>query len=764
MPTPRESYTNTVERQGFTGARLRPADFGAAGETLARAGQNFGNALGNTSDNLLKIQKQDADTAAQEADNARNVEWQTALAEFQTLQGKAAVDAARDLPKKLDEINRRVAGEVIKDNAWARKTYDEIGERRRADMIAPIVRHTATQRVAWRKEVTQQGFENALNDASAHWDDPKIVDENITTAGNHAVANLMVDGTRDPAAIEAGRRSGQGKAIAQVAKRIELEKGAQAAQAFIKQREDKMDPTDYTDLLTTLAPRAQDEESDQLIDGFVQHVGGLTTDQYYKGDEQGPKLNPPSPEIPDHRETPVDLVAGHVITSGIGHRTAPLKPDGTRGSSNHAGIDLGYRDGTPVPVSLSGIAHVHNQGDKGYGLYVEVDHGNGLTTRYAHLSSTKIKDGDVVKRGDVIALSGHSGGVAPHLHYEARQNGEPIDPRSLNGRQLTVGGHALAQSLSARAVAPAPGEKQIDLEATIAKIKEAGFTPRFEQVMIAKAKERYGLGKQIKADQEDQVRESVAGYLNTLDNPESFTSIDQLPLDIRHSLIDHPELEQGYRRWAQNNADAIQAKIDAKDSKARTEAATQADLEIATMLYARPDAFKKIDFTDPRQVGNLSSADRMKYMGVQSSLEKSDNGSAKTANYDAIRTAVNRFAGKKPPSDVGLAYEEAARREEQWISQHPNQTVPDAVREGIAREVMTKYTLVTPGALWGETRKTVTGYQLPGARAKAKGARVEVDSFEVVKAQLQQIWGRTPTDAEVTAEISKRSTGRGLRL
>ncbi|HTJ01527.1 MAG TPA: M23 family metallopeptidase, partial [Methylovirgula sp.] len=67
--------------------------------------------------------------------------------------------------------------------------------------------------------------------------------------------------------------------------------------------------------------------------------------------------------------------------------------------------------------------------DGGYGNMVEVDHGNGLRTRYAHLSSISVRQGEKVEIGEVVGHIGETGrATGPHLHYETRINGEPVDP------------------------------------------------------------------------------------------------------------------------------------------------------------------------------------------------------------------------------------------------------------------------------------------------------------------------------------------------
>jgi len=94
----------------------------------------------------------------------------------------------------------------------------------------------------------------------------------------------------------------------------------------------------------------------------------------------------------------------------------------------HNGIDILNSVGTPV--NASGKAKVVFVGTRGgYGLAVELDHGFGYKTIYAHLSSVLIKEGQIVKRGQLIAKSGSSGlSSGPHLHYEVIHNGQNLNP------------------------------------------------------------------------------------------------------------------------------------------------------------------------------------------------------------------------------------------------------------------------------------------------------------------------------------------------
>ena len=94
----------------------------------------------------------------------------------------------------------------------------------------------------------------------------------------------------------------------------------------------------------------------------------------------------------------------------------------------HTGTDYVAALGTPVHATADGS--VSEAGERGgYGLMVEIQHPNGYTTRYAHLSAISVQAGAPVQQGDLIGFSGMTGLVTgPHLHYEVRRQGRPVDP------------------------------------------------------------------------------------------------------------------------------------------------------------------------------------------------------------------------------------------------------------------------------------------------------------------------------------------------
>ena len=94
----------------------------------------------------------------------------------------------------------------------------------------------------------------------------------------------------------------------------------------------------------------------------------------------------------------------------------------------HEGIDVTAPTGAPIVAPATGVV-VLAANDKGYGLTVVIDHGNGIQTRFAHCSRLAVKTGQRVTRGQVIAAVGGTGlATAPHLHYEIHVNGKPVDP------------------------------------------------------------------------------------------------------------------------------------------------------------------------------------------------------------------------------------------------------------------------------------------------------------------------------------------------
>ena len=113
-----------------------------------------------------------------------------------------------------------------------------------------------------------------------------------------------------------------------------------------------------------------------------------------------------------------------VIGSGFGFRSDPFSGR----AALHTGLDFQSDTGAEIHASAGGVVQLVEQHPQ-YGLMVEIEHGRGLVTRYAHTSKVLVKAGDLVKRGQLIGLVGTSGrSTGPHLHFEVLVEGVQQDP------------------------------------------------------------------------------------------------------------------------------------------------------------------------------------------------------------------------------------------------------------------------------------------------------------------------------------------------
>lgn len=111
-------------------------------------------------------------------------------------------------------------------------------------------------------------------------------------------------------------------------------------------------------------------------------------------------------------------------TSRFGYRLSPI----TNKPQMHEGLDIAAAPGSPIYSPADGVVGFAGY-DPGYGKLIIIDHGYGVETRYGHNSQLNVRPGQSIKHGDLIAKVGNTGkSTGPHLHYEVRVNGEPVDP------------------------------------------------------------------------------------------------------------------------------------------------------------------------------------------------------------------------------------------------------------------------------------------------------------------------------------------------
>jgi murein DD-endopeptidase MepM/ murein hydrolase activator NlpD len=131
------------------------------------------------------------------------------------------------------------------------------------------------------------------------------------------------------------------------------------------------------------------------------------------------------PKLDEMSHTPSLWPVKGFITSGFGRRQDPIED----GLDYHPGVDISAPYGTVIQAPAEGLV-VFCGWEQGYGNTVEISHGGGLVTRYAHMSKILVKPGQVVKRWQKIGLVGTTGrSTGAHLHYEVLKNGQPTNPQ-----------------------------------------------------------------------------------------------------------------------------------------------------------------------------------------------------------------------------------------------------------------------------------------------------------------------------------------------
>jgi hypothetical protein len=754
MPTPREAYTNSVERQGYSGARLRAADFGSAGEMIARAGQQAGQALGQAADSLLAIQKEDAKTLAQEADNMRLAKRLQYFYDgdngFFNKQGKDAVLAAQNVPGDLKKIDDEVAGQLLKTNGWARKMYDEVTARRNNDDLPKIYQHTAVERKKHEDAVFGAAFDLAIDNASNSLD-PKIIEENIATVGNLAVNKMIREGEYDTNLLEQTRQTAIGKAVAGVAKRLE-QKSPGEAQAFVVSHASLMDPQDVGQLLDAIAPAAAQEGAWNNVDNYLV----LTS----PGQQANAPTTTTSPTGGNAAPTPIPSEAALDAAQFTG-------PGAQEGAASHTD-----RNGNLIrsPAGAQGISQIMpaNLGSKGFGYGVVPPRDN---SRAEYLRAGRDYRKALLKKYDgniTLALTAYNWGPG-NVDAQIAKVGDPrkgqisdaafvnsipakeareYAPSILQRVGVTVAG---AASRPDQTQAPTYAGQEINLEATIDRIQnDPELTWPAKQALIAAASQKHGLGRAAKAEAESRVTDSVWTQINTLGD--KFTSFEQLPLDLRTQLKAMPQQEAAFRNMAEANARAVQAAADQ-----RQDAITQqAELDLQELQYVNPQKFASIDLRTDPTYSKMTTAKLATWMARQEDVRKSQQGGT-NISYDKVRTAVNRFASKDAKKDegfMGFHYNEAIKRAEA-LARQTGKPLDDAQYEAIASDVLTPVVANIGGKERTETKAQVQSRLKPG-----QVVTVRLNPYEEARIQLKKRFGREPLQQEIDAAIALRNGGR----
>ncbi|MCU0421161.1 MAG: M23 family metallopeptidase [Cyclobacteriaceae bacterium] len=196
---------------------------------------------------------------------------------------------------------------------------------------------------------------------------------------------------------------------------------------------------------------ADASEYDRHTEALTGTVRQLLEGARYLNEIHGQQARVGKKEMAEVTALPTGLPLPHfdvtMMVSGYGNRINPFH----KGMYHHDGVDLRAPRGTPVLTAGHGVVALVRQSDlvAGFGNYVEIDHGRGLLTRYAHLDEVRVRPGQKVKKGDPLGTVGMSGGsTAPHLHYEVLKDGKNQNPVWYLVEGLTADAYATLVQLS----------------------------------------------------------------------------------------------------------------------------------------------------------------------------------------------------------------------------------------------------------------------------------------------------------------------------
>lgn len=344
---------------------------------------------------------------------------------FTKLKGRDAMFRPND--KTLDQEygeQYRAHAEAIRGglrNGAQRREFDRLSEGMRVSFEGDLVKHAANERHNWFVSNVKGSIEVGQREIALVAGDPEKTESAVARV-KAQVATLAGEMGMSAAEIEAEQYRVLGQAHRLAVQNLIADDNWEGASQYFDRHRDEMDADSQFAINTAI-----NKEADFAIANAV--VRDVMQGSIAEGHASAPQqlIPPVSGNFP---------ISGKFGTQRPGHV--------------HGGIDIATPVGTKVAAPAAGVARVRTNAG-GYGTMIEIDHGGGLVTRVAHLSGVDIKDGDTVSQGQIIARSGGAKGApgagnsqGPHVHYEVRRNGSPVDP---GGTYRTPGGGGSTGSL-----------------------------------------------------------------------------------------------------------------------------------------------------------------------------------------------------------------------------------------------------------------------------------------------------------------------------
>ncbi len=416
MPTPREAYVNTVDRQGFSGARVQAADYGASGQIVARAAQGFGQDLQRVGQDLDDIQTIYAQAAAKDALVQALPRLSAVKQGYAKLEKGDAIGAQANAVADIDTVEREIAGQ-LKD-ARAQRMFRDAFLDRKMSALEAIGNHEQREVLAYDKDRSIALRDTALDQAADSYGDEAEMMVHLDTAASVEAGLRKGAAPEEIAAAKAQVRSvGLAKAWSQIQDPL-------AKEAFRQKHSGMIDPDTEAKLINSNAAGLFDARGDLIEADFFKSAATSVT-----------------PTEPGQGEPPAQMASAKV-NPVVGKDYSPVGRAGRRGQgarehaargSDNKGIDFAAPAGTPIRPPTSGKVASTGYNDSN-GHFIRVAYDNGYTGIFLHLKGPPpLRDGDTVDPGTIIGAVGSTGkSSGNHVHYSVRgPDGNYVDPDTI---------------------------------------------------------------------------------------------------------------------------------------------------------------------------------------------------------------------------------------------------------------------------------------------------------------------------------------------
>lgn len=700
-------YEQQVRRQGIDGTRQQAPSAGY-GEGVGEAISGVGARLGQYAQAVEAYNERFDEAAAMELDTAFGEQVRDLENGYLQTQGRGAIDASAQVNSDWD---RMASGAISSANGpRQQQALSVLIQRRRDRFTTQADTHLARQTETYVVSQENSHIASLSRDVVMYPVGSDERNDGYLQIGQALDQVAARRGFSPEARRQLGFETFSGVHIATVQSLLDAD--PEAAKTYMQENRAQIDPTAYARLFPQVRDEANNRFASEVVKGEL--MSGPDDDVEVEG-QRSTVLSPIPP--------------GTRISSGFGPRTSP----GGVGSSNHRGIDYAVAPNSPVVAALPGVARVRQDPD-GYGTYVEIDHGGGQMTRYAHLSSATIQDGQRVEAGERIALSGGARGAAgagnsqgPHLHFEYLLNGQARDPSTVIGQEReTSGGRTLT----------APSFRTVEDVYAFAE-RMAPDDWRRRQAIEQQGLQALQRERGVRDDREDQARRALDTWLTQ--NPNA--TWDQIPSSLRGGVSPSYALSVRNARTqpaGESDADKIAQNTLFNDVM---EKASQ-DPE----TFATQDLYGLRGLVSETQLNTMLAMQRRERSGQSSELLQSVSGvinsyvdqvyprrgnRPRTPDQEqqiaGVRESLMRWAEQKVNANQGPP------SQEELIGQLRVFLIPTQQRDGEGDQVAF-------GAALGQQRDFVVPRVARGQ----------------IRNQLRQSLGRPPTDSEIGWEYARR--------